>query len=1168
MADKKRKRAAPKIERRIIAPPPTILATRHVNIHGNKTVSVEEKLVGVRSVETPVASPAADSRLSEDTNDETGTTSVLKTQTAQLMEEYGDKFPDIIRLWVAHKSSTRVGSQCYCGNGVRNTQCRDCRQYDLSCEACWINNHRNNPFHWAYIWNPQLGFFVKHDISAVDGGGHAVTLGHYGKPCPNAGNSQMMTIVEPNGIHATRLHFCGCSENPSVDSRFDQLMQAGYFPGSTHTPRTAFAFDVLRRFHLASLESKTAALDYISCLRRLTDNATTATVPDPYPAFLPASRMYRHLKMTIRLGQAHGIDDLTPYRPEGNLLVHCPVCPEIGVNVNVDVPPPPLYLRHLLQQQMTLDGNFHTGHFAKNCDPNDVSLCDGKAHFPPDKKYRAYLNSVPLSKEKSTCTYLKAVNRQDKKKFKNMDVTGTINAQCSHVFVVATVDMHHSERFANADAALARMLRKITPGKDADIKVQLAYKAIDKVLTYDIIKERFQNSPDLEDVAGIIDCIRWGIPALHVTGHKSDCTYLFGTAYMDCVGHFHGETAEAYWPSANKIGGHARQANNGHRQDMLVDNANDWNWKKIVNMHVSLYDDLLSAKKLFLEKRKLFIGLSLSHPANIPAWRSMARQTKKGPKGVISVYRHTASKGEDEQLLCGIILTKISVPSQTAIYERMKASLDNFASTQVSTNQVGLFLNEGMKIQDNQRKIKDACVKNAEHDLQETKKEIASRRTKLTAQIDTWRKVRERVLGSIPDAAEFVAMSQTCEVEDEKLWLPSEFTVAQRVAMGHNMIALAEEEGKLREGEAYKLIRCLQSACKTLSALEDRKRLDETAQKGHTTAGEQILDTRRRRDNLIDSYNYVRKAMISLGTVIDHNDEDSQFPFLSVKDTFTKSRRRERALGDSRRGDGMLYTRIGIATGSKISHAPEMDIEESSEEEISDRPKSKRSRPAPEGGVQMTKRAKRAPAQKRKEKEPDLSPNPANKNGWLWELRRPSNMSEAEMAEWESEGKYPYYCDRVQWARAEAEMDRFQEQMEIKLTEFLRCLTTFQFNERAWIQMSKNSDLGPGFAEWAKGTAQMWKQLSDQCQTHLTMAGYKFALEPDFNLVSYVERERENHDNLLREQGIGIQYPGINVWKPRFFRPRGERQSRVLKNTVILYLVKPTGGLSRLKYVV
>lgn len=114
---------------------------------------------------------------------------------------------------------------------------------------------------------------------------------------------------------------------------------------------------------------------------------------------------------------------------------------------------------------MTLDGNFHTGHFAKNCDPNDISLCDGNAQFPPDKQYREYLKKIPVSKEvdgtiysslfpsqssfqKSTCAYLKAVNRQDKKKFKNMDVTGTINAQCSHVFVVATVDLHHSERYA------------------------------------------------------------------------------------------------------------------------------------------------------------------------------------------------------------------------------------------------------------------------------------------------------------------------------------------------------------------------------------------------------------------------------------------------------------------------------------------------------------------------------------------------------------------------------------------------------------------------------------------------------------------------------------------------------------------------------------------------
>ncbi|KAJ7789174.1 hypothetical protein B0H14DRAFT_2397688, partial [Mycena olivaceomarginata] len=115
-----------------------------------------------------------------------------------------------------------------------------------------------------------------------------------------------------------------------------------------------------------------------------------------------------------------------------------------------------------------------------------------------------------------------------------------------------------------------------------------------KVLTYDIvceyfvkIKEHFRNSPDLEDVAGIIDRIRWGIPALHVTGHKSDCTYLFGTAYMDCVGHFMVRPPRRTGHLQTKSAAtHGRQTN-GHRQDMLVDNANDWNWKKIVNMRES-----------------------------------------------------------------------------------------------------------------------------------------------------------------------------------------------------------------------------------------------------------------------------------------------------------------------------------------------------------------------------------------------------------------------------------------------------------------------------------------------------------------------------------------------------------------------------------------------------
>ncbi|KAJ7920401.1 hypothetical protein B0H13DRAFT_1605457, partial [Mycena leptocephala] len=87
-----------------------------------------------------------------------------------------------------------------------------------------------------------------------------------------------------------------------------------------------------------TLESKDAALNYIASLRRLTDNSQTASVPDPYPAFLLTTRVYQHLKMLIRLSQVHGIDELMPERRPGDLVVSCPACPEVGLNIKGDIP--------------------------------------------------------------------------------------------------------------------------------------------------------------------------------------------------------------------------------------------------------------------------------------------------------------------------------------------------------------------------------------------------------------------------------------------------------------------------------------------------------------------------------------------------------------------------------------------------------------------------------------------------------------------------------------------------------------------------------------------------------------------------------------------------------------------------------------------------------------
>jgi hypothetical protein len=144
-------------------------------------------------------------------------------------------------------------------------------------------------------------------------------------------------------------------------------------------------------------------------------------------------------------------------------------------------------------------------------------------------------------------------------------------------------------RFANTDFALAHGACQRSSPEETDINLQDEEADVDHICSYDsncsysvhVIK-RFEKF--FPDMAPLVRRMRWSVPALHVQGHKETCLYTFATAYMPCVGHFHGETAEHYWPEANQLGPHVRQMNNGHRQDTLIDHHGDWNWLKTIKM--------------------------------------------------------------------------------------------------------------------------------------------------------------------------------------------------------------------------------------------------------------------------------------------------------------------------------------------------------------------------------------------------------------------------------------------------------------------------------------------------------------------------------------------------------------------------------------------------------
>ncbi|KAJ7742535.1 hypothetical protein B0H16DRAFT_1314086 [Mycena metata] len=349
-------------------------------------------------------------------------------QNAEILDDFGQYFEILGSLLLEHEANPSVDKPCACGRlGMKaTTHCHDCTGYRTACESCFIDAHLCNPFHWAEVWDNAQGFFIRHDISKLSPirhgseaehlskANHIIQLGHNGKECPSPCGETLFTIVDDNGIHSTRLAFCGCHELPP--NKVDQLMRSQLFPATTRQPETAFTFNMLKRFQLHNLESKKAAYDYLGAIRRLTDNSFTADVVNPYAAFLRVVRVFNYLTSKKRAGQFHSIDLILAHRPPGNLIVWCPACPEPGFNSDPNCPETPHSLRHLNQSQRTLDGNFQCNQFNKNTDPDDVSLCAGKGYFPLDSEYKKYLAGVPVSKEKSNCNYLKAVNKQDKKK--------------------------------------------------------------------------------------------------------------------------------------------------------------------------------------------------------------------------------------------------------------------------------------------------------------------------------------------------------------------------------------------------------------------------------------------------------------------------------------------------------------------------------------------------------------------------------------------------------------------------------------------------------------------------------------------------------------------------------------------------------------------------------
>jgi len=186
-------------------------------------------------------------------------------------------------------------------------RCKDCFGPNFWCSACCVSAHKNLPFHRIQMWN---GRFFEHSELLTDK--HIIDLCHYPDDCPTiplnvdvqmmhdqdlsddggddecadrtsepSGLSQrfrsQLIIVSSTGIFKRSIRWCHCIK--SSDQYVELLLRAKLFPASFKNPKTAFTFEVLDHFRIDALECKTSAMNFMSKIGQITNEAFPSQVP-------------------------------------------------------------------------------------------------------------------------------------------------------------------------------------------------------------------------------------------------------------------------------------------------------------------------------------------------------------------------------------------------------------------------------------------------------------------------------------------------------------------------------------------------------------------------------------------------------------------------------------------------------------------------------------------------------------------------------------------------------------------------------------------------------------------------------------------------------------------------------------------------------------------------
>ncbi|KAJ6532198.1 hypothetical protein DFH09DRAFT_1093028 [Mycena vulgaris] len=263
-----------------------------------------------------------------------------------------------------------------CEHGVAELRCKDCDGCEGFSVKCIVRDHRQNPLHRLQRWNWEKALYEDVSLKKL---GLRFYLGrelHPDRVCPHPKRApgKKFVVMDEKGLHEVDLYYCDCGKGPSFAV---QLLRMRWLPSTGTLPRTAATFNILRQYHILSLESKCSMGEFYKSLVRLTNN-TGEPPASRYQEFINMTRIWRNLQMLKRAGRGHETNGIAETKP-GGCALECPACPHPGKNIPENWKDVPAEKQFLYALFLALDANFRMQRKDVSSEKSDVDLGNGMA---------------------------------------------------------------------------------------------------------------------------------------------------------------------------------------------------------------------------------------------------------------------------------------------------------------------------------------------------------------------------------------------------------------------------------------------------------------------------------------------------------------------------------------------------------------------------------------------------------------------------------------------------------------------------------------------------------------------------------------------------------------------------------------------------------------------